>query len=331
MLTVHVGPTNLDDPLGRVYAAPHGRASILFVFVAGVGVTLLGSSRRTSTSAARLTLAWRALLLLPLGLALQLLDHGAFVILQDYAVLFLLGLVVLRLDDRALLGLAVAVAAVGPLAHISGHLIAPGAFERDPITLSDPVADIAHGLVLSGPYPLIVWAAPFLFGMWLGRRDLRAARVRRRLLGWGAAATLTAVALSLTLIALFGEPVGDVGWDHLVDRSPHSQMPLWLLGSTGSAAFVLGVALHAAEAAPRLAWPLVATGQLALTVYVGHLLALHAAPDALTSTAVGGATLRVLAFALVAAAASTAWRAAFDRGPLEAGLRGPWELTQRRG
>jgi uncharacterized membrane protein len=49
MLAVHVGPTHLDGFAGRLYALPHGRASILFVLVARVGVSLLAASR-TSTA-----------------------------------------------------------------------------------------------------------------------------------------------------------------------------------------------------------------------------------------------------------------------------------------
>ena len=68
MLAVHVGPTDIETPIGRAYAAPHGRASILFMLVAGVGVTLFAASRRTSPADTRLTLLWRAAVLLPLGM-----------------------------------------------------------------------------------------------------------------------------------------------------------------------------------------------------------------------------------------------------------------------
>jgi uncharacterized membrane protein YeiB len=331
MLAVHIGPTGADDLAGRLYALPHGRASILFGLLAGVGVSLLASGRTSSLREARLTLAWRALVLLPAGLALQLLDHGAYVILQDYALLFVVGALVLALRDRWLLTLAAAVGVLGPLAYLWGRVAAPDAFTRETIEFGDPVGGIVHGLVLSGPYPLITWAAPFLIGVWIGRRDLRAGRVRVRLLAAGAAVAVAAAGVSTALTTWLGEPAGVPGWDHLLLDTPHSQMPLWLVGATASAAFVLGAALVVADAAGRLAWPLVATGQLALTVYVGHLLALHAAGDALASEEVGGAVLLVAGFTVVAAAASTAWRSLFARGPLEAVLHAPSYLLWRHG
>lgn len=324
MLAVHVGPTDLDGPAGRLYALPHGRAAILFGLVAGVGVSLLARSRSTSPAAARLKLLWRSLLLLPLGLALQRLDHGVYVILQDYALLFLLAIVVLGLSDRVLLTLAGLTAVLGPLGYLWGRMHAPEAFDRDVIEFGQPAGDILHGLVLSGPYPLITWAAPFLVGLWLGRRDLRTVRARRWLLAAGGAVTVAAFGASVVLTGLLGEPSDVPGWDHLVADTAHSQMPLWVIGATGSAAFLLGGALAIERLAGRLVWPLVAAGQLALTVYVGHLLALHTAREALTSDTVSGALVVVAGFTLTAAVLATAWRALFARGPLERLLQPPW-------
>jgi hypothetical protein len=83
MLAVHVGPMGLTDPMGRLYALlTHGRASILFGLLAGIGVSLLAQSRSASLGETRLRLVWQAALLLPLGLWLQTLDVPIRVILR---------------------------------------------------------------------------------------------------------------------------------------------------------------------------------------------------------------------------------------------------------
>jgi uncharacterized membrane protein YeiB len=323
MLAVHLGPTDAGGVLGRVYASPHGRASVLFVLVAGVGVSLLAASPSTSAGRTRGRLAWRAALLLPLGLALQELDHGASVILQDYALLFLVAMLVLRVPDRWLLALAGASTLLGPVAFWWGRANAPQTFDRSATHLTDPAGEVLHGLVLSGPYPLITWLAPFAFGLWLGRRDLRARHVRARLMLVGGALALAAAVTARGLVALLGRPTGFDDVRHLLTDAPHGQMPLWLLGSSGAAALVLGMSLVLADRARRLTWPLAATGQLALTMYVGHLLVLHAAPEQVTSDRLGEAALLLGAFTLVMVVAATAWRATFDRGPLELLLSRP--------
>jgi uncharacterized membrane protein YeiB len=325
MLAVHVGPTRLDDLAGRLYALPHGRASVLFVLVAGVGVALLAASRTRTAAAARWRLAWRGALLLPLGLLLQDLDHRVAVILPTYATLFVLAIVVLRLQDRLLLTLALGLSLVGPVVFLVGSTAYPEAFARSSVGWSDPAADVVIGVIL-GPYPLPVWAAPFLLGIWLGRRDLRSRAVRFALVLGGAAAAVLAPAAAALLAGAVGEPASPTAWHALLQGAPHSQMPPWLIGSLGSAALLLGASLFLADALPRLSAPFVAMGQLALTVYVAHLLALHAWSDVLRSGEVGEAVLIVLAFTAAAALAAVLWRRAFRRGPLEALLDVPWLL-----
>ncbi len=323
MLAVHVGPTDVPGLLGRLYAAPYGRASLLFVLVAGVGVSLLASSRRADAGKVRWILGWRALLLLPAGLALQELDHGANVILQDYAVLFVLAIVLLPLPGRWLLALAAGAAALGPVAYLLGQARAPEVYTRAPTTLTDPVVDTVHGLVLSGPYPLLTLAAPFLFGMWLGRQDLGATLLQRRLAIAGWATAITAFLAARGLVALLGPPTTSDDPRFLVTSAAHGQMPLWLIGGTGAAVGVLGVALLVAARFPRATWPLASTGQLALTVYVGHLVLLHTASGIATSDRLLPAVLITLTLSALAVAVAAAWRSVADRGPLEVLLRPP--------
>ncbi len=331
MIAVHVGPTDIAGPAGRLYAAPHGRASLLFVLVAGLGVSLLAGSRTGTRSAAGWRLGWRALLLLPAGLALQMLDHGVNVILQEYAALFLLAILALRVSDRWLLGLAGTAALVGPLVFLWGQLQAPAMFDRSSASFSDGPAEIVHGLLMSGPYPMITWVAPFLLGMWLGRQDLRSRRVSIRLVVAGGLVAATALLTARGLIALLGPPIvgGDVR--SLATSAAHSQMPLWLIGGTGAAVMVLGASLLLADALPRVTWPLRALGQLALTAYVAHLAALHLWSAQLRSDELSGAVPLLIGFVVVLAVVATAWLARFSRGPLEQVLHVAWVTPTGRG
>jgi hypothetical protein len=142
------------------------------------------------------------------------------------------------------------------------------------------------------------------------------------------AAALAAYGLAAAFGETFEEP-GEPRFADLLTDEPHSQMPLWLLGSIGSACAVLGGMLLLADRLPRATWPLAATGQLALTVYVGHLLLLAAHPVLVEREAVPAASFSVAAFMLLAAAACTLWRAVLPRGPLEAALAAPWWIIER--
>jgi len=328
MLSVHFGPYPAHTLFEKIFTLASGRASILFVLMAGIGVSLLAGSHRVSPMDARLRLAWRALVLLPLGLALQELDTTVRVILPSYALLFLVGIWALGLRDRALLLLAAGFVLAGPVLFLRGYLQAPLIFDRNPVTLSDSMGQIIHSLVLSGPYPLITWAAPFLLGLWLGRRDLRSDATRTALVVGGATVAMAAAVTALVLNAVFESGPYPMGWARLMIDTPHSQMPLWLVGSMGAASMMLGLSLTAADLLQRLAWPLVALGQLSLTVYIAHLLLLHWWPSVFLSADAGKAMGVLLGVTLAATVFALAWRQAFPRGPVESLLHLPWQLAR---
>ncbi len=335
MVMVHFGPfpVPVEGPPSFLFSSAYGKASILFALLAGIGVSLLAgdrSPRRRRATWARL--AFRVAVFVPLGIALQVLDIRVAVILQYYGVYFVVAGLALPLRDRALAVTAGALALVGPVILVLlGGLGAPwqGWFETGGGVEPLDVAGQLRALLLTGYYPTLTWAPVVLAGMWLGRQDLRATAVRWRMVLGGAGLAASAFLASRGLLALLGAPDGDGDWRRLASAEGHSEMPLSLLGAGALAVAILGACLLLADALPRLTWPLVAAGQLALTVYVGHLLVLAVTPDVLVRADVGGAARTVAGFAFVVLALTTAWRARFARGPLEVLLRLPWQLQER--
>lgn len=351
MVMVHFGPTPVPDTFsGSLYGLSEGRASVLFALLAGVGVALLAGDRGPAsgpdggespvvsrTARARGRLALRGLLLLPLGLWLQQLDHGALVILQYYAIYFLLAALVIAWPDRWLLAGAGAALVLGPVAHFLSLTAAPEWYAVLPATLGDSASKIVHNLLLSGAYPLVTWAAPLLFGIWLGRANLGTAPARRRLLA-GGAAVAGLCALASTLASAFSTAAVPAGISQpealalLTSDEPHGQTFLWMAGSMGSACAVLGGTLMLAGSvrrSPRPLRPLIVAGQMALSVYVGHLLLLHYAGSLQEPDGVDAALLAVGTFMTFAVAACLVWRRAVGRGPLESALALPWRAVER--
>ena len=115
----------------------------------------------------------------------------------------------------------------------------------------------------------------------------------------------------------------------LVTDEPHSESFLWMAGAMGSACLVLGAALIVADLVPRIMWPLAATGQLALTVYVTHLIGLDLTGGLLDHSEVLSAIITVAVFMALAAVFSVWWRGSFRRGPLEELLEILWRVVWR--
>jgi uncharacterized membrane protein YeiB len=324
MLTVHVSPSGTGGLLTYVLAVPRGRSAILFGLLAGIGVGLLASSRAQSSTEARTTLLWRAAILLPLGLWLQTLDHNVLVILADYAVLYLFAIVVLRWPDRWLLAIAGTSATLGSAIYLNGLISAPERFGRSPAVWGDPALQTLDRLVISGPYPLLTWAAPFCIGVWLGRRDLKSPALRSRLALGGAAFALLVPGLSWILVRALVGTSDPQGWWQLLDDVPHRQMPLWLLSATASALAVLGASLLLSDQVPKVVAPLATVGRLAFTWYVAHLVVLHFRPSLLRTGSTLGTVLVVTLATAVMSATSVLWLRKASRGPLEVLLQPPW-------
>jgi uncharacterized membrane protein YeiB len=324
MVMVHVGPFEPDtsDLSGWAYRSTHGRASILFVLLAGIGISLLAARRDRAGTATRL--GWRAVVFLPLGIALQALPTPVAVILHFYAVYYLLGAFVVALPTRWLAVLAAVWTAAGPIAFLA--VSDPDLGARGTATAVGDPQQLVGDLLLTGYYPLLTWAPPLLIGMLIGRADLADRRIGATLLAGGA--VVAAAAYGSSELARAALP--DAGSSYVLAEG-HTGAPLNVLGASGLAVAVVAVCLLVTPVLRRGVWPLAAVGQLALTVYVGHLLVLAVAPELLEGRgSVGEAWFQVGRFVLVTTVLCTAWRARADRGPLEALLAMPFNADDRQ-
>lgn len=311
MITAHLAPGAAGDPWPRgAVQIADGRSSALFVVLAGVAVALLSGGAQPVGGAerarARRRIVIRGALLIPLGLVLELFGAPLALILLQYALLFVLVGPFLALRARALLTVAAVVALVAPPLVFAARdwLVAK------PPTGFEPLTD----LVVGPHYPVGIWIAYLLAGLAVGRMDLRSPRVRRVMILVGAAMALIAHLLSWALLQAGPASAGVM---RLVTTEPHASTAFEVVANTGVAVALLGLCLLAYDRAPRLFIPLAATGALALTAYVGHvvvvgLLGSHVVwqpRDAIWA-----------AFVLVTMAFCTAWRLWLGRGPLERAL-----------
>lgn len=319
------------DP-GTWLGLVHGRSAIGFALLAGIALALVSGGPRPVTGPAmvdlRLRTLVRAILLFALGGLLAMLGTPVVVILESYAVLFVLLLPALGWSARRL-WLAVAVlAVVGPVVTI--------AVRTTLVNVGVPLLG-AWDLAFGEFYPVATWLVFPLAGLALGRTDLRALGTQLRLvLGGGAAAvvgywlghlaTEARDASDLTpLEPSFDEPLpplrdvldqlpGSVLHD-LLTAQPHSGTPFEILGSGGFVVAVLGLCLLLTRGAGRF-WlaPVAAVGALSLTVYSVHIVAIRLIlPDLYVDISLD----YFAAFTCWALLGATAWRLAFGQGPLE--------------
>lgn len=317
---------------------PGGRASSLFVTLAGVGIARMAWG---DPMLARRTLLARAAVLMTLGGINVILLGWDIDILHFYAwYLSIAALFFLRASPRALVVAAIAFGVSGALLEIffpeEGRAWAPlytfrpaSVLGMDLKLLYVSVPELLRDALVDGVHPIFPWLAFLLWGMWLGRLDLREPTLRHavlaRALGVVVATELTSRALALVLVQ--GEASArTVAWLGLVhtDWSPSA---FYVLSACGSATSIIALAHEAVARWPesRLVRGLGNVGQLALSLYLVHAHLAIGIPRFFLgqSRAMPVETMLLywVAFVLVVLPLAALYRTRFRRGPVEWLLR----------
>jgi len=308
-----------------------GKAAATFVVLAGVGMSLM--SRRAVASgdpaalgAVRRRLLKRALFLFVVGMAYTPLWNAD--ILHFYGVYMLLAVWVLAWP-----GVALTAAALGANVLFFGMLLVldyEAGWNWETLTyegLFTPRGLVRH-LFFNGFHPVFPWITYMLLGIWLGRRDLADTGTRRRIGAGAVGLVLGVTAASRWLVHTVGDGI-DGTRDTTVALFGTVPMPpnVFAIGAGCAAAVVVIVCAIELEHRIRgtaVGRALVATGQLALTLYVAHvvlgmgaLLLLGRLEGQTLPFALGAATV----FMAAAVAFAAWWRGRWDRGPLEILMR----------
>jgi uncharacterized membrane protein YeiB len=353
MYAAHVGPEpSVGGPLGWAMELARGRSAALFALLAGFSLVLLTGRPQPRTGRAGRQAVGRVLIrsavLIVLGYALAALDTPVDVILACYGLLFVLALPLYRLRAVLLAVIAASTALVLPQALYLLRAAVDGGSWADAVITYDPLARISDSdgiveLFITGAYPVLTWLPFIIAGMAVAKLDLKRPGVPAKValsggalavLGYGGswlalhlvpgalaavnAATDTGAAASAWWSDGVGEDptAGVPAW--LLVAAPHSQTTWSILGNTGVGLVILAACFIATDRSARLRWlaaPVIAVGSIALTAYVGHIIAIKALGiDDLPDSA---ALPVLLGFAAAAMLLALAWTRAFRRGPLE--------------
>lgn len=300
----------------------------LFMLLGGVGVTLLTARSATPNR----DLAIRAVLLFSLGLYLTETIDRLAIVLPSYGLLFVIAMALRRAPSAVLLGLVPTITAIGAVTYQTVG-VPPEATAYDELLGTSGI----ESLLFDGHYPVFPVAAFFVFGLWLGRLDLRTDRTATTLAIGGVATAIGVYLVTNTVVSGFGVETdfggragdGRFHWSRLFDLDGHSAMPVWVVSALGTSAAVLGLSLLIARRVPGLVRPLVVVGSMSLTFYVVQAWLTNVVPDT-ADTTVGVEWLFAIGVYVAFTAFALVWKRWFRSGPLERVLRvgsGPKRLA----
>lgn len=321
-------PGFLKDVMGLL----DGRAAATFVVLAGVGVALrsrraLESNDAESIGRVRFILLKRGLFLLIAGFINLVIWPGD--ILRVYGITFILVAWCFGLADRTILAISgsfvVGFIALMGLLDYSKHWN----WETMEYRALWSLSGIIRNLFYDGYRSVFPWAGLLFFGIWLGRRDLRDPAVRRKLIVWGAGIAFGTEVVSRLLVQLLSTQPGLLDKETIISIFGTVSMPplpMFLLASGSVAIAVIVLSIEIAERWPGngLVKGLAATGQLAFTWYMAHIIIGLGTVDALGLT--GSKTLPVgmatgLGFFVLTIPLSLLWKEKWTNGPLEGLMR----------
>lgn len=257
-----------------------GNTMILFILCSGISYSLMAQGmwrRGASAQAFRARVLARAVFIDLIGYLIIMLNGPFGVVLQAYAMLFLLALPLVRCKTKVL----IVISAISFLACPPVMLIGMSLFEGAAL-----LSDIA-----GGPLSAMAWLPVFVTGMVIGRLNLRANKTAIWMAGIG-----VAVALPVKLFAVSALPeIYKFVWDLLSQMSSSAAMPdpnapwpkntitpLWhmlfldapqggstfeLLIGTGGCMVLLAAALLFGKKLSWLYHPFANVGKVALTLY----------------------------------------------------------------
>ncbi|MDV2978657.1 UNVERIFIED_CONTAM: heparan-alpha-glucosaminide N-acetyltransferase domain-containing protein [Actinomycetes bacterium ARC8] len=328
-------------------AVVSGRASVLFMVLAGLSLGLLSKSlARKGFSHPKVysVLVLRALIIAVLGMAIGSVNEAIAVILVHYGLLFLLLPLALKLSRITIwvvsaLWLLLMPVLWRPLSNSwMGNSLGHNPSFGDVLTPQLLFKDLA----VTGYYPLLIWFGFGLLGIAIGRCDLRSAKTAGLLTAGGtliAAATYAAghlvsmknagiiaqeLGLDLSLVPTMittGRLPG-TNLDPLLDHpaylclpTGHSNSLLSTLHNAACAAAIIGLLSLVIGRLGVLGRILAGAGRAPLTLYAGHIVLLPAMKENMDPMAIW--------WILCAATAIFGLWLGFSRasGPLEYGVR----------
>ena len=329
--------------LDLLYDFIQGGATVTFLVLGGVGISLLKQRDQRTNPAhrsanSRKRLIKRAASLLVIGICCNLIWHTNF--LCRYSICIAIGALLLTVSNRWLWSIAFIFVLIWvaftfwifdyyDVIENLGKL-----HDSDPWTMEGMVFRV----FLDRFHFIFFWTASLLIGMWLGRQEVHYLRVHKGVFFGGSAVALVSACIPWLLIR--GAPwlltwvlsdyqpprVWDSARETLMRLFTPIFMPLHFLGICGAAIAIIGGSLMLTEKFPDAKWtkPFIAAGQLALTLYVAHLVIgegvlkiLGFLENQTFSSAIGSAVI----FCICAVIFSHFWRKRFEHGPLEWSIR----------
>ncbi len=326
---IAMGATTGSDWLLKSIGLLEGRASALFVVLAGVGISLMTRRARTENDLVligqkRKSIIKRGLVLIAVGLAYSPIWPAD--ILHFYGFYFLIAAFLFTATNRTLL--------LAAISFMLGFIVLLMVFNYETgwnwetLDYLDfwTIEGMVRHIFFNGFHPIFPWCAFLIIGIWLGRLDFYDKKIRQRLMAFSFSLWASVELLSkfLQQELLHNLPQGMVSDDvsFLFGTGMIPPMPQYIIAAASLAVFVITLCVTLTQGLKDklVVAALYRTGQLALSLYLAHVLlgmGILEGMGLLENQSIDFAATSALIFCLSAIVFSYFWVKYLGAGPFE--------------
>lgn len=310
-----------------------GRASAVFVMLAGIGIALMTRQARETKDPLllrqnRLTLWKRSFLLFTIGLILYVIGWTGD-ILHYYGVYMFVAACLIVQSKKMMIFIIGAILILSQWLQIQFNYLAgwhPTYVLLEYLDFWTP-AGFIRNLMFNGYHPLFPWIFFFLMGMLIGTLDLTNRTIRKILLVTGLLLVIMTETFSILFIKITTTiHLLDVESAlYLFDTGPIPPNMMYVLSNSASAIVLIVGSIYLVETCKnKVIEAFILTGQMSLTHYVGHVfigIGILIVCQKLENQTLAFSMLYACCYFLGCVFASVWWRAKHHRGPLESLMR----------
>ncbi|GMX65337.1 heparan-alpha-glucosaminide N-acetyltransferase domain-containing protein [Paenibacillus elgii] len=306
-----------------------GRASALFVVLAGIGISLMTSKARNSMNEelirqSRNSLYRRAAFLFVAGVLLLLMGWSAD-ILHYYAVFMLVAAVLITVSDNKILGLFSMILLTSQLFLVVFDYTQGWDSSFKQYTGFWTIEGFARNLFFNGFHPVFPWLSFFLIGLWIGRKRWLTQQNRSKVLLYSLSGTVVFETISFVLVRWNTPAFGKAAY-YLFGTKPMPPSMLYVLSGICSALAIIAICVYVVDKFEKspLTQAIIHTGQLSLSHYIGHIvigLGLLETVGYLENGKLSIAMSYGIVYFMLAIVFSAVWRRWMNRGPIELIMR----------
>ncbi len=322
-----------DGVLFQLVELLSGKASALFVVLAGVGMTLMYQSAKAKNDVnkmkqLKLTILKRAAFLFVVGLSYYSVWPAD--ILHYYGLYLSIGVLFLSVSRKWLLIISSFLITSYSALMLFYNYETGWDWKTLEYTDFFTVTGFLRNLFLNGFHPVLPWIAFLITGIWVGRINFNDNTKRKRITVISLLVFVAFQSVSILSIKSLGQlsPTGAIKIEYLFGTMPMPPMFFYMITASGLAVFVISTSIYFCNKLSHTIFvkQMISTGQLALSNYLFHVIFGMLSIELFFGKLEHAFSIEfVIVYAIVFSALmvifSHLWCKRFKKGPLESLMR----------